>query len=286
MGIITSIGRCLVTLLNIFFLIVSLVLTAAGVIAFYASDISFIKTVEEKVREALKSMASATNSSTDGINDFSITEFMDGIGMALIISGCFLLILSFFGCCGASCKFRTLIFIYALIITVLLLAEIIVVIVLYAAPDTIKGSIKDGLLESLKGYKGIGSSDASTLGWLFVMQEMKCCGVNGYEDFGYTHTDDWKTPGGVTDPLTAPLVCCIAEPAGFTMTATACARSGTLAINTQGCFDAVWNQILGNTKLAVIVYVVAFLFQSLLIIFSYLMYVDGKKKGNKVYPKA
>lgn len=29
----------------------------------------------------------------------------------------------------------------------------------------------------------------------------------------------------------------------------------------QGCFDAVWDEVLGNTKLAVIVYVLAFLFQ-------------------------
>ncbi|VDI18637.1 tetraspanin-18 [Mytilus galloprovincialis] len=230
MGIITSLGRCLVTLLNIFFLIISLVLTAAGVIAFYASDISFIKTMEEKIRESLKLMAENTSTGSAGIDDFSITEFMGGIGMALIISGCCLLILSFFGCCGACCKFKTLIFTYAVIITVLLVAEIIVIILLYAAPDTIIGSIKNVLLESLKGYKGIGSSDATTLGWMFVMEQMKCCGVNSYLDFSTTNTDDWKHPGTITPDLDAPLMCCIEKPTDDTVLATSCART-PLVIN-------------------------------------------------------
>lgn len=96
---------------------ISLLMTAAGVIAFYASDIEYIKTIETQIKKGLEDMATATGSSTDGINDFSITEFMGGIGMALIIFGCCLLILSFFGCCGACCKFKTLIFVVSIMYT-------------------------------------------------------------------------------------------------------------------------------------------------------------------------
>lgn len=92
-------------------------MTAAGVIAFYASDIEYIKTIENQIKDGLETMATATGSSTDGINDFSITEFMGGIGMGLIIFGCCLLILSFFGCCGACCKFKTLIFVVSIMYT-------------------------------------------------------------------------------------------------------------------------------------------------------------------------
>lgn len=283
----TGLGRCVVTLLNIFFLIISLLLITAGVIAFYASKISAIKDVEDQIKEILESMSSTAGSTNNGFENFSITELFDGIGLGLIISGCVLLILSFFGCCGACCKFKTLIFIYALIITVMLVAEIIVVILLYAAPSTIEDHIKDGLLESLKNYKGFKSSEVATLGWMFVMKEMECCGVNGYKDFSLTHTTDWKSPGTVvTSSIDAPLVCCKTEPSGTDNTAFNCARESTLDIHTDGCFDKVWGMVLGNPTYAAIVYSAAFVFQLLLIIFSYMMYVDGRKKNNKVYPRA
>lgn len=87
---------------------------AAGVIAYQASQIPQIEDIETTIKELLKGMASNTGGSTDGIDSFSITELLDGIGMGLIIAGCVLLILSFFGCCGACCKFKTLIFIVSI----------------------------------------------------------------------------------------------------------------------------------------------------------------------------
>jgi hypothetical protein len=70
--------------------------------------------MEDTIKSALKALASNTGNSNDGIQDFSISEFLDGIGMAFIISGCVLLFLSFCGCCGACYKFRTLIFIVSI----------------------------------------------------------------------------------------------------------------------------------------------------------------------------
>jgi hypothetical protein len=70
--------------------------------------------MEDTIKTAMTALASDTESSNDGIQDFSISEFLDGIGMAFIISGCVLLFLSFCGCCGACYKFRTLIFIVSI----------------------------------------------------------------------------------------------------------------------------------------------------------------------------
>lgn len=287
MGFITGLGRCIVTLLNIIFVILSLILIAGGIIAYKASDISLIKDMETTIKSTLNSLASHAGSSTDGIQGFSISEILDGIGLALIISGCVLLFLSFTGCCGACYKFRTLIFIYGLIIGVLLIAEVIVVILMYAAPDTIQGNIKDVLLNSLKQFKGIGNADVNTLGWMFVMNEMNCCGVNGYTDFS-TYATNWETThGNVTSEIDAPLVCCKTPPAGSADTDFDCARTDTLDINEEGCFDAVWNQVLGNPVYAYTGFGSAFAFQLLLVIFAVLMYIDmGKNDNGKVYPKA
>lgn len=88
---------------------------AAGVIAYQASEIDQIKSLEEDISNALDQIASKTGSGSTGAESFSITEFLDGIGMGLIIAGCVLLFLSFLGCCGACCKFKTLIFVVSII---------------------------------------------------------------------------------------------------------------------------------------------------------------------------
>jgi hypothetical protein len=89
-------------------------LITLGIIAYKASDIGLITDMENSIKTAMTALASDTNSSKGGIQDFSISEFLDGIGMAFIISGCVLLFLSFCGCCGACYKFRTLIFIVSI----------------------------------------------------------------------------------------------------------------------------------------------------------------------------
>lgn len=274
------------TLLNIIFVIISLLLITLGVIAYKASDIELITDMEDTIKSALKALTSNTGSSNDGIQDFSISEILDGIGMAFIISGCVLLFLSFCGCCGACYKFRTLIFIYGLITGVLLIAEIIVVILMYAVPSTIQGSIKDTLLNSMREYKGIESSDVNTLGWMFAMNEMKCCGVNGYTDFA-TYAKNWnRRPGNLITDIDAPLVCCKTAPTGSTDADTKCARNATLDINEESCFDAVWNKVLGNPVHAGVGFGSCFTFQLLLVIFAVLMYIDmGKKDNVKVYPR-
>ena len=284
MGFITGIGRCIVTLLNILFVIISLLLITLGIIAYKASDIELIADMEETIKTALKALATDTGSSNDGIQGFSISELLDGIGMAFIISGCLLLFLSFCGCCGACYKFRTLIFIYSLITGVLLITEIIVVILMYAVPSTIQGNIKNALLNSLKEYKGIGNPEINTLGWMFVMNEMKCCGVDGYTDF-LTYAKNWdRTPGSVSPEIDAPLVCCKTAP---TDTNATCARISTLDINEESCFDVVWNKMLGNPVYAGVGFGSCFTLQLLLVIFAVLLYIDmGKKDNGKVYPSS
>jgi hypothetical protein len=89
-------------------------LITLGIIAYKASDIGLITDMENSIKTAMTALTTNTGGSNNGIQDFSISEFLDGIGMAFIISGCVLLFLSFCGCCGACYKFRTLIFIVSI----------------------------------------------------------------------------------------------------------------------------------------------------------------------------
>ncbi|XP_063442990.1 tetraspanin-1-like isoform X2 [Mytilus trossulus] len=254
-------GRMFVALFNLFFMSPSLSLIAAGVVAKLASDMDFINGLEDQVKEYLNSTTANIGTSNNGINDLSITEYLDGMALIFIISGCVLFFLSFCGCCGALCNSKT-------------------------AMTIIQDAIKDVLFESLENYKGLGNFDVTTLGWMFFMKEMNCCGVNGYWDFNSTHTDNWRKPGLVSTHLDAPIVCCVTEPLSPSYTDTSCAREETCDIHTQGCFAAVWDAIMGNSLITGTVFPVAFVFQLLLIIFSCMLiagHKDKKQTGGSVY---
>ncbi|XP_071175524.1 tetraspanin-1-like [Mytilus edulis] len=278
-------GRIFVAVLNLIFMSNSLTFVAIGVVIKVASNIGFINGLEDQVKEYLNSTTANIGTSNNGTNDLSITEHLDGIALIFIISGCVLFFLSFCGCCGALCNSKTAMTIYAIIITVMFVAEIIVVILLYAA-NTIQDAIKDVLFESLENYKGLGNFDVTTLGWMFFMKEMNCCGVNGYLDFNRTHTDNWRNPGLVSTDLDAPIVCCVTEPLSHSDTDTSCAREETFDIHTQGCFAAVWDVTMGNSLITGTVFPVAFVFQLLLIIFSCMLiagHKDQKQTAGSVY---
>ncbi|XP_063442992.1 CD63 antigen-like [Mytilus trossulus] len=272
-------GRTFVTVINSIFMFFSLSLLAAGVVAKLASDISFINGLEDQVKEYLNSTTANIGTSNNGINNLSIAQHLDGMALIFIISGCVLFFLSFSGCCGALCNSKTAMTIYAMIIIVMFIAEIVVVILLYAAPNTIQDAIKDALYESLQNYRGLGNFDATTLGWMFFMKEMNCCGVHGYWDFSNTRTDSWRKPGLVNSKLDAPIVCCVTEPLSPSKADTSCAREETFDIHTQGCFGAVWDVLMGNSLYTGIVFSVAFVFQLLLIIFSCIMIARNKEKS-------
>lgn len=80
--------------------------------------------------------------------------------------------------------------------------------------------------------------------WIFILMDlqMKCCGVDGYQDFINAETKDWNQPGGITTAVTVPIVCCVTAPTGTGNTDTNCARAGTLDINEEV------NTVLNNHK--------------------------------------
>jgi len=115
-------------------------------------------------------------------------------GTLLIIIGGIMVILAFFGCCGAwfgdnscgTCMLRT----FAALIAFLLLLQIILGLVVYFKQD----SIKDHLKESMQKYNTNNATENDQISkiWDTMQQYYKCCGVE--------HPSDWDDVLGKSVP--------------------------------------------------------------------------------------
>lgn len=283
MGFFSGVGRIIIVLLNIVFVIVSLVLLASGLVLKFFPHNDYIKSTEDQLKAALKTLLEGTGQGTDALSNFSLAGIFETVAICLIVIGAFLLFVGFCGCCGAFCKFQTLLIIYASILIFLLVGELVVIILLYASP-TVKDMVKKELTSSLTNYHGLAGTNVESLLWNAAMIEFKCCGVNNYRDFA-SYAPNWdKTPefgGTATNTLDTPVACCKTIPKTQTE-ANLCAylpHSGTSNYD-KGCFDSIWDKMFDNPTMLGIVLTVAFAIQVLLIVFTILMYKENK--NNKV----
>nr|KAG5686918.1 hypothetical protein BaRGS_020727 [Batillaria attramentaria] len=96
MGCITTVGKIILIILNVVFLIVSLVLIAAGILLkFFASLIATL------LLGTVGSLDSSTQSDFNiaGVEDIEELPFIGDVGLALIVFGAFLFVISFLACC-------------------------------------------------------------------------------------------------------------------------------------------------------------------------------------------
>ncbi|XP_061165118.1 tetraspanin-9-like [Saccostrea echinata] len=293
MGFFTGVGRFIVVILNIIFVIVSTVMLASGIALKFFSDNAFLKNAEEQFKSGLDSFSSKTGAGID-TSSFSLNSIFGTVSIVLIVFGAFLLAVSFFGCCGACCKVQVLLIVYAVILIVLLLGQIILVILMYASP-VVKNSVREELKVSVKDYQGVRGVNLESMLWNAAMIELKCCGVEDYKDFGL-YAKSWNNtpamPDGTTDPLSTPVACCVTIPTSKSAAET-CAKGPTLDPTknnyNKGCFDKIWDMMFENPLMLGIVLSVAFVIQLLLIVFTIMMYKQnkGEKNGkgtNKVKP--
>ncbi|XP_062577604.1 tetraspanin-9-like [Saccostrea cucullata] len=285
MGFFTGVGRFVVVILNVIFVIVSTVMLAAGIVLKFFSDNEFLKNAESQFKAALETLASKTGSTID-TSSFSLNAVFGTVAILLIVLGAILLGVSFFGCCGACCKVQVLLITYAVILIVLLLGQIIMVILMYASA-VVKNTVREELKVSVKDFHGVAGVNVESMLWNAAMVELKCCGVEDYNDFNL-YAKSWNnTPtmrNGQTDPLDTPVACCVDLPETKTDAET-CAKKpldSTKSYYNKGCFDKIWDMMFENPLMLGIVLTVAFLIQLLLIVFTIMMYKQNKdEKGGK-----
>jgi len=112
---------------------------------------------------------------------FLVSKFFT-IPTFLIVIGCFIIIISFFGCWGALKENYCLILIFSVLLGIIFVFELSAGISGYVLRADASKLINETLTQSIQEYKPNTSTDMTML-WDFVQREFTCCGVSDFNDW-------------------------------------------------------------------------------------------------------
>ncbi|KAL3886984.1 hypothetical protein ACJMK2_026940 [Sinanodonta woodiana] len=277
MGCIQGLGKCIIVFFNILFIIFGFIFTAIGIFLFVGKD--FIKQYLDVVKKALEQAATSTGQGSVTIDLDQIFTIFQSLAAAFLCFGIFMLVISFLGCCGACCKFKAALMIYAIVLAAILVGLIIVCAIFFANPSIYSAPLKKELKQGIQNeYKGLAGTNLVSMAWNVVMQNFQCCGVDSYSDF--TGAKQWND----SMTLKAPFACCKTLPKGTSASDTDCgtAPDSTNSYYTTGCFQKIWDIAFGNTAIFAGTFAGLLSFMLILLVLSIVLFCEGK--SNKVSP--
>jgi len=173
----------------------------------------------------------------------NMTKYLDFLGntylntsIILIIIGALMLIVTFFGCCGACTENPCMMYTYATMLALILLSLIGVAITVYVFRNDARDVIVTTMNTSLNNY-GDDEHKGVTETWDIMQNDFKCCGVNNYTDWAGT---TFGKSGDVPD------TCCKEK----TPSCGKGASESTDKIYTTGCFVKFENYVTDNAAAA------------------------------------
>ncbi|VDK21080.1 unnamed protein product [Taenia asiatica] len=112
----------------------------------------------------------------------------DTTALYCIVVGVALAVLALIGLIASCCGWHKVLKIYIAILIILLVAQIIIVAVLFSNPIKFANNIVSSMETLLKSYGDKSEEgDTSTTIWNALMKtDPTCCGMDGYKDFGIT----------------------------------------------------------------------------------------------------
>ncbi|CAC5390965.1 unnamed protein product [Mytilus coruscus] len=149
--------------------------------------------------------------------------------------------------------------------------------------NEITDPVKDGLKSSIQSeYQGFNGTNFESIAWNFINQKFACCGVESYQDF--TSATDWLynyTGKGII--LVTPLSCCQSLPTSDNFT---CAESLSSTVNNYntGCFNKLWDIVIGNPAITAPVISLCLLMQTLFLATTIVLLKKKSHKKRKIRP--
>jgi len=150
----------------------------------------------------------------------------------IIIIGGVIFVVAFFGCCGAWYENGCMIYTYALLLSILLVAEVGAGIAAFALKGDLKDVIEDKMVKGMDNYNKAGH-EGVTNAWDVLQTDLHCCGAKSFQD--------WATANYTTG---VPDSCCKDEKKGCG------AEEGWEGrINEGGCLCQFEDKFVGNIGL-------------------------------------
>ncbi|XP_052062627.1 tetraspanin-21-like [Mytilus californianus] len=249
--------RLFLGLTNAVFLLVGAALTIFG---FLIQFVDVFSSYYSNTICSLETSLSGAGFSTRTL-DFSLSEFAGYLPLALMVSGVLICIISFLGILGATREITWVLLTYGVILIVLMITQIVTLTIFYYKPELFTDPIKDALKSKIKSdYKGLNGTNSVSIGWNFAHQKFSCCGVDSYHDFmGATKWVREYTDMNVV--LATPISCCRSLPTSKDFTCARIPLSGKTNNFYKGCFDEMWNMVVGNLAVTVPILSICLLIQ-------------------------
>jgi len=221
--------------INALILLMGLILLGIGIFA-YTDGQDFNQLVDA----AMKTIDS----------DFTIGLY-GGTALLIIAISCIIVIVSFFGCCGAWKENRCLLFFNYVSILLLFIGVVAGATIAFTQSIDI---IRNPMMDSLKSYDDNKEVKES---WDSIQEQLKCCGVNNYSDWSMVQHLQGKVP----------VSCCTDQ-----TDVDQCQQSpDRFLYDTEGCFTLLKETLESNkTNIGIgTATIVVFMFANLLAIFTY-----------------
>nr|CUU97540.1 tetraspanin [Hymenolepis microstoma] len=183
-----------------------------------------------------------------------IQNFGGPVSIALIVIGVFVVIVSIMGILALLCKVKCLAIIYLVGISLLSIAELALIIYVFAIPGNLNKVVENLLSKTLKVYgedNELGKASESLWEMIGSGPKELCCGLNGYGDF----------PSGKNLPLS----CCEITPSSPPQSTT-CSEAEAKKKDLGGCTEKIESYIKENKTVFIAIPCGLFAFQLIVMI--------------------
>ena len=256
-------AKVLLIIVNIIFWLAGLLMLAFGIALVAAPG---------KVIGSLSDLGENDFDNFKQTSDGFFQDLVRACGIFMIVMGGVVAIIACFGFFGACCESRCMLVTYAIILIIIVLAEVALIIFAAVFPDKFESTGKKAFYKSLKesfkhdfnvtngGYDNNSPGKSESV-WNLIQWELECCGVYGYGDYSnLTWTDLYKDGVDETSGKQAvPLSCCKLRDtskipkslADYTNYKTCIVDADVASTNRKGCGDAAKDLILDYSKIAI-----------------------------------
>lgn len=252
-------GKCsmfFLILINTLFLLFGLALLVIGIVMH----------VNAGVLRDTEIMKLLTKVSLNGV---SMATLVSSLSIFSICLGCFIIVVAGFGAFGACCKVRCMLIMYAIIILLLLLAEIAIVALWAAMKNKAESVVKTEMTNVLKEYTGTSTKDEVSVGWNLLFIGMDCCGVEGPK----SNKNEFSSTKWSQSWNFIPYSCCKeATTENYASgSSTSCQTLLLDSYRPTGCYDSIYNWFSKYSTAAIVIAVIILVIEFFGVVFAFIL---------------